>query len=115
MITNTSTKTILASNQTICNSHFMRSKGLMFSKKLYDEGYIFIFKKDTFAAIHMLFVFYPIDIIWLNEHKEIIEIKEQVKPFSFANPRKKSRYFIEFPAGTIKKTKTKLGHTISWK
>jgi hypothetical protein len=114
MITNTTTKTELASMQTMCKNPFMRSKGLMFTPLLIDRGYIFVFPKDVLAAIHMFFVFYPIDIMWLSADKKILEFRERVLPFTFATPKVKSRYFIELPSGTIKETKTKVGDSISW-
>lgn len=115
MIRNATAKTILAHNSLFCTNTFSRARGLMFSVPLKDAGMIFIFKRNVLAAIHMLFVFFSIDIIWLNENKEIVAIKENIKPFTpHVSPSVKSRYFIELPKGTIKKTKTKEGDKISF-
>lgn len=76
---------------------------------------IFIFKKEKIIPLHMLFVFYPIDILFLNKNKIVAEIKENFKPFSFYTPKNKAQYVIELPQGTIKKTKTALGDRINFK
>ena len=47
------------------------------------------------SAIHMLFVFYPLDIVWLDENKIVVD-KKTVKPFTlFAYPKKPARYIVE--------------------
>ena len=63
----------------------------------------------------MFFVFYPIDVLFLDKNKKIVEIKENFKPFTLHNPKNKAQYIIELPKGTIKQTKTGIGDTISFK
>jgi len=66
----------------------------MFSKK---RNLIFDLGKETRlgAIIHMFFVFYPIDVYWLDEKKEIVDKRESLKPFMIAIPQKKARYIVE--------------------
>jgi uncharacterized protein len=54
----------------------------------------------------MVFVFYPIDVLFLDKNKVVVEVKDNFRPFSFYTPKNKAMYVIELPAGTIKKTKT---------
>jgi len=75
---------------------------------------VFYFKKEKIVPLHMVFVFFPIDIIYLNSKKKIVELKKNFKPFTFFTPSKKARYIIELPAGTISKTKTKMGNKIQF-
>ena len=58
------------------------------------------FRREQKVYMHMLFVFFPIDVLILNRHKEIVEIKRKFKPFSFWNSKEKAKYVIElaFPA-----------------
>jgi len=81
----------------------------MFSKP---RPLIFIFEKEKIIPLHMLFVFYPIGILFLNKNKIIVEIKENFKPFSFYTPKNKALYIIELPKDTIKKSKTEVGDKI---
>ncbi|MEA3430677.1 MAG: DUF192 domain-containing protein [Nanoarchaeota archaeon] len=94
----------------ICQSAISKGLGLMFSKKIHDISWIFIFDKEQKIPLHMMFVFYPIDVIFANKKKEIIEIKRNFKPFSIYNPKKNAKYVIELPIGK----KYKLGDKISF-
>lgn len=115
MIVNKTKKTLLTKNKKILKNNFSKSLGLMFSKKINNRGLIFEFKKEKTHSIHMLFVFFPIDILFLNKNKEVVEIKENLNPFSFYTSKKHAKYFIELPAGAVKRTKTKLNNTLSFK
>ncbi|MFC1728453.1 DUF192 domain-containing protein [Nanoarchaeota archaeon] len=101
MIINTSNKKKLAKKAVILRSVASKSRGLMFRKKIVDEGYVFIFHELGLASFHMFFVFFPIDMLFLGENKEVLNIKRNVKPFT---PRIKSeaRYVIELPRGSTK-------------
>ena len=111
-IKNTTKKRIIAENAAICKNIIAKSLGLMFALK--PKPLIFIFKKEKIIPLHMLFVFYPIDVLFLNKNKVVVEIKENLKPFSFYTPKNKSQYIIELPQGTIKKTKMALGNKIQF-
>ncbi len=108
MIKNSFKNTTLTKKKIMLNSAFSKTIGLMFSKKIKDTGYIFRFNKEQNIPLHMFFVFYPIDVLWLNKDKEIIFLKENFKPFTTINPKIKAKYVIELPQGKIKKSKTKI-------
>ena len=78
----------------------------MFSKKS-KQILVFINKKEVNTPIHMLFVFYPIDVIWLNSKKEVVRIKRNLRPFTFINPKVKSKYILEVPNNYSKNIKIK--------
>ena len=67
--------------------------GLM--NKLGKTNLIMIFKKERIISLHMFFVFYPIDVLILDENKKVIEVKENFKPFTFWSSTKKGKYLIE--------------------
>ncbi|MFH2027877.1 MAG: DUF192 domain-containing protein [Nanoarchaeota archaeon] len=110
-IKNNTKNTIISDNFKICTSIISKTIGLMFSKKN-DISLIFYFRKETMIPIHMLFVFYPIDLLYLDKNKKVIEIKENLKPFSFYNPKNKAMYVIETTVYNIKKTKTTINDQI---
>ena len=62
----------------------------------------------------MFFVFYSIDVLFLNKNKEVVDLKENFKPFTFYTPKAKSMYVIELPNGTIRKTNTRINDNISF-
>ena len=88
--------------------------GLMFSKKR-KKALIFKFKKEKVIALHMLFVFYPIDVLFLDRNKIVVDKKENFRPFAFCKPKKKAMYAVELPNEIIKKTKTEIGDKIEFK
>lgn len=91
-----------------------QASGLMFRKKLDNEAYVFIFPNERKIPLHMLFVFQKIDILWINEDKEIIDLKKNVMPFNLAVYHKgKAKYVVEMPAGSIEEHSFQLMDKVS--
>ncbi len=91
-------KKILLKDVALCENIFSRAKGLMFSKPLKKgEGLLIPFKSPTTRnALHMLFVFFPIDIFWLNSRGKIVDIRKNALPFTFLiTPRKPASFALE--------------------
>jgi len=111
VITNKTRGKALAADAKLCKSAFSRAIGLMFSKK---RALLFIFSKEKIIPLHMLMVFFPIDVVFVGKNRNIVEIKENFRPFSFYTPRKKALYIIEAPAGMVKRTGTKIGDKLAF-
>jgi uncharacterized membrane protein (UPF0127 family) len=62
----------------------------------------------------MFFVFFPIDLIFLDGEMKVIEIKENFFPFTLYYSKNKASYVIELPAGTIKSTMTEPGDRLEF-
>ncbi len=87
----------IAESLRYCDSFFSRGLGLMFRK----GSAVLVDNKETTAAIHMLFVFQALDIVWLDKKKRIVDIKTNVQPFTLHHaPKKKAQYVLELPQGT---------------
>jgi uncharacterized membrane protein (UPF0127 family) len=115
MIKNKTKQTIITDEKDFANTHNKRAKGLMFTLPIKNKGLIFDFPKKTLAMLHMLFVFYPIDILWLDENKKVVDIRFCALPFwPLIIPKRKSKYVIELPVKTIKKSKTQIGDKIEF-
>lgn len=94
-------------------------KGLMFREELpSDSCMLFLYYSDAKRSIWMNNVKMPLDVIWITESGNIVEIQENVPPCvmfydSQTCPeyggRVPARHFIEFPAGTVSKAGIKLG------
>lgn len=111
-IKNITKNKILVNKIKFCKNFLNRSIGLILHKKLKNKGLIFIYSKEKKISLHMVFVFFPIDVLFLDKNKKVIEIKKNFRPFSFYTAKKRAKYILELPDGTIKKTKTKLGDMI---
>ena len=94
---------ILADKVKYYTDIFSRSRGLRFAKRLKTgEAIILVANEESImeTTIDMFFVFFPIDVLWLNEEKEVVDIKRNVKPFTpVVVPRKPAKYVIELKKG----------------
>ena len=88
--------------------------GLMFRKSIpSDHSMIFVFKKPSSVSIHMLFVFFPIDVIFLNKEKRISGLFRLV-PWIGYKTMKNIKYIIEMKAGAIEKFNLSIGGQIQF-
>ncbi|MEH6908067.1 DUF192 domain-containing protein [Neobacillus drentensis] len=86
----------------LADSFFKRLKGLMFRKdRLVEEGLWII----PCNSIHMCFMNFEIDAVFLNKEGQIIKMIEALRPWGFVKPVKNAYSVIELPTGTV----TKLG------
>ncbi|MAG15661.1 hypothetical protein CMO88_01225 [Candidatus Woesearchaeota archaeon] len=112
-IKNETTNKVIATSSKTANSMLTRSIGLMFSKSE-QAALILRFNKEEKISLHMMFVFYPIDVIFVNKRKQVVDVKENLRPFDTYSSTRKALYAIELPIGTIRSTKTKVGHKITF-
>ena len=105
------TKRKILANAKLCNDAFSKFVGLMLSTDK-NKSLAFKFSKERIISLHMFFVFYPIDVLFLDKNKIVVDKKENFKPFRFYKSKKKAMYAIELPNGTIKKTGTEIGDKI---
>jgi hypothetical protein len=106
MIKNQTKKFVIIKKAKICRSIFSKALGFMFRFKKPDYALVFIFNREVKAELHMFFVFFPIDVLFLDKNKKVVDIKKDFKPFSYYSPKAKPQYVIELPVGLLKKTKT---------
>ncbi len=112
MITNKTRKTIIAETHYNFKSPVSRAIGLMFAMN--PKNLVFIFKKERIVPLHMFFVIFPIDVLFIDKNKKVVEIKENFRPFRSYIPKAKAKYVIELPKGAVKKSKTEIGDIISF-
>ena len=91
----------IAKNVEFARTTLSQSLGLMFRKNI-PPGYsmIFILKKPSAVNVHMLFVFFPIDVIFLDENKKIKGFS-RLKPWVGYKAMEDIKYVLEMKAGTI--------------
>ena len=64
-------------NIKVCETPFSKVRGLMFSRR---KNLLFVYSKPTFVNLHMLFVFFSADALYLDEHMMIVDMIH-MKPF----------------------------------
>lgn len=65
-------------------------------------------------SIHTFFMRYPIDVLYLNNRKEIVGIEEELMPGKIGKRFSKAESVIELPAGKIRDTSTTVGQMIAF-
>jgi uncharacterized membrane protein (UPF0127 family) len=113
MIKNITKDKILAQNCNICRNFLTRGVGLMFKKKMTPT--ILAFKRQNTATIHTFFVKHYLDVLFLNDQWEVIDLIEGMQPKNFYTPKQKAMFVVELPEGTISKSKTAVGDVINFK
>ena len=115
MIKNLTSKKKIASKKIMARSFMSRVRGLMFTLPKEDTGLVMVFEKEMIISLHMFFVFYPIDILWLDSKKRVVEFRKFAFPFMpWIEPGKKAMYVVELPVYSIDGSKTKVGDKISF-
>jgi len=110
------TKNHMISNKVVfADTTFQKFRGLMFkNRKEVNYALVFDFKKalKDSAAIHMFFVFFPIDVVYLRDSK-VVDLHRAVQPFTaYLAPKKHADTLIELPQGTIWKSGISIGDEI---
>jgi hypothetical protein len=77
------------------------------------EALLFVFKKPGRNSIHMFFMRFPIDLMYLDPSYTVVEIGRGLKPWRLHLSKVDSKYLAELPAGTLDRFKVKLGDKIS--
>jgi uncharacterized protein len=112
MIQNETKNKIIAEKHKDCVSMFSKARGLMFAKEKSQQALVFHFRKERYISIHMYFVFFPIDLVYLNKNNRVVEIKRNIRPFAYYSPKKKAKYLLELKANTIERTNITLNDVI---
>lgn len=110
-IRNKSKDTILAQSATIANTFWTRLVGLIGRKDL-PFGIALIITRCQ--SIHMLFMRFPIDAVFVDRHHCVVGCVEAIRPFYLSPIFFRSKYAIELKVGTIKATKTSVGDQLEW-
>ena len=95
----------------------MRAQGLSGREKLSErEGMLFVFSEDDRHSFWMKDMRFPIDIVWLSQSGEVVDIQHSVSPdtyptYSFA-PQKVARYVLELSAGWTRRHGVGIGDRV---
>lgn len=96
-----------------------RSIGLMFREKLNSKmGMLFVFEEEGKHSFWMKNTLIPLDIIWINENKEIVFISENTQPCEKSScpiikSTENAKYVLEINGGISKKIGLVVGDKIS--
>jgi len=94
-----------------------QTKGLMYRESLDENrGMLFIFDKQGNYSFWMKNTLIPLDIIWLNENKEVVFMENNARPCKETcpsiNPNQKAKYVLEINSGLANKINLKIGDKV---
>ncbi|WP_292468657.1 DUF192 domain-containing protein [Methanolobus sp.] len=96
-------------------SLLMQIKGLMFSKRIHDNyALVFVMRKKQNVSLHMLFVNFPIDAIYLDENKRVMKTCSLRSWIGKCSCKEKAKYIIETSYGKAEKMGIKTGDKIDF-
>ena len=89
----------------------------MFRKTLAEhDGMLFIFQDEDSYSFWMKNMNFPLDIIWVDKDKKIVDIKKNVPaclgPCQPLSPSAKARYVIEVSAGFTDRHSVSIGQEV---
>lgn len=113
MITNITKGKLISAEHRLCEGIFSKARGLMFTRRI-RVPLVFNFRREAIIPIHMLFVFYPIDVLWLDRAKRVVELKRSLKPFTVMAPGAKASYVLELEQGAISSSGTEIGDVLDF-
>ncbi len=98
-----------------------RQRGLMFREFMpADQGMLFLFDTSANWRFWMLNTLIPLDILWMNEDREIVYISADTPPCPSGNscptygPNEASRYVLELNAGEAARRGLAVGDRLDW-
>ncbi len=90
--------------------------GIMFSRPRFTPLVIeFGVEARALNAIHSLFCPW-FDAVFLDSRKRVVDVAQQVKPFSFSVvSRMPCKFVLELPAGSARRLRMRKGLKLSWR
>ncbi len=112
---NKTNKKIVSEKVVFAKTVFDKFRGLMFRRRRdFDYALVFDFGRASkkSAAIHMFFVFFPIDAVYLKGGR-VVDLYRCIAPFTpYLAPKARADTLVELPEGAIWKGGIKVGDKI---
>jgi uncharacterized membrane protein (UPF0127 family) len=83
-----------------CDTFLCQFRGLMFRRFLQpDEGLLLVQKREnrTEAAIHMLFMFIDLAVVWIDSAQRVVDVKYARRWRLMYAPQAPAKYVLELP------------------
>ena len=103
-IKNITKSTVLADTFEECRTWWSQTRGMMFRKKV--VPLVFVFPKEQIVRLDSWFCPGTMDLIFVDENWEVVEILSEWSPRSSYSSSKKAMFLLELPVGTIAHSRT---------
>src|SRR5262245_35165943 len=96
----------LAEEVTLANTFFKRLRGLMFRRRLGEAEAIWL---RLCNGVHTFWMFFAIDVIFLDQQLRIVKLVENMRPFRVTRPHLAAGSVLELSAHKISQAGLKVG------
>ncbi|MBI5788658.1 MAG: DUF192 domain-containing protein [Candidatus Schekmanbacteria bacterium] len=107
---NTETERVIANQVFVADTFIKRLCGLLNQKRLHSNQGMLL---TPCRAVHTCFLFYPIDLVFLDNENRVVEMVKALKPFRMAGC-KQAVSVLELPAGSVAISGIKPGERLSF-
>ncbi len=91
MIRNATTGKIISHQERICKTPLSWTHGLMFRRR---QNLVMVFPQERQISLHMMFVFYPIEVLIVDKNFQVIALKK-LYPFQWWISKSNGKYLVE--------------------
>ncbi|MBN2518430.1 MAG: DUF192 domain-containing protein [Candidatus Altiarchaeota archaeon] len=113
-IDNKTRRKVIAENALHARSFLSRMRGLMLRRKPVALVIEAPHQGIESTSIHMFFMLFSIDVVWVDESGSAVDLRKRIRPFSLNifKPSGPAKYVLELPVGVIELSKTQIGDKI---
>jgi len=105
---NKTRETFVATEVVVANTYLQRLVGLLGKTKRWARPGRGLWISPS-HGVHTFGMLFPLDLIFLDQGKQVVAIEEHVRPFRISNVSLKADSVLELPAHTIFRTGTQIG------
>jgi uncharacterized membrane protein (UPF0127 family) len=109
-IINVTKDSVLADSFEECRTFWEQTKGMMFRREV--VPLLFSFPRHTIVKLHSWFCPDNIDLVFLDENWEVVELQSEWDTWSSYRPQKPFMFLLELPRSTIFRTGTQIGDVV---
>ena len=112
-ISNRTTGNLIADEVEFATTPWTRFRGLMMrSASDFRAGRALVI--DPCTSIHMFFMRFPIDVLYLNRENVVVRAQQDIRPWRVGPVYTRgARFVIELPSGTIEQSGTTVGDALA--
>jgi uncharacterized membrane protein (UPF0127 family) len=96
----------IAEEVALANTSFTRLRGLMFRRRIAEAEALWL---RPCNSVHTFWMFFAIDVIFLDRQLRIVKLVENMRPFRLTFPHLAARSVVEMSAHTISRASLKVG------
>jgi len=84
-------------NAKVASTNSQKILGLMFKRKIGPMFFEFNRESKYDSSVHTLFVFQPIDLVYLDSNWKVVDIIKTKQFFPYYAPKTPAKYLLELP------------------